>query len=96
MGPSHMIATIYGVVLTITAANGHHFLRGCQDIDPKCALLDEMRANGGRVKLEAQQIQEILHSIFPQILLWHKKCVMLGQTTIALSHAIDVRTVNMS
>ena len=52
MEPSHVIAIIYGVVLTITAANGNHFLRGCQDIDPKCALLDEMRANGGRVKLQ--------------------------------------------
>ena len=52
MGPSHIIATIYGVVLTITAVNGKHFLRGCQDIDPKCALLDEMRANGGMIKLK--------------------------------------------
>ena len=52
MEPSHVIAIIYGVVLTITAANGNHFLRGCQDIDPKCALLDEMRANGGMVKLQ--------------------------------------------
>ena len=91
-----MIANIYGVVLTITAANGHHFLRGCQDIDPKCALLDEMRANGGMVMSKIQTIQETLPCIFPQILSWHKKCVMLGQTTTAPSHAIDVQTVNTS
>ena len=52
MEPKHIISTIYVVVSSITAANGNHFLRGCQDIDPKCALLDEMRANGGMVKLK--------------------------------------------
>ena len=36
------------VALFICTASGNHFFRGCQDIDPRCALIDEVRAAGGR------------------------------------------------
>ena len=47
MEPSREIPLIFIVVLIIGTTRGNHFLRGCQDVDPKCAILDEMRAAGG-------------------------------------------------
>ena len=41
---------VFIVALLICTANGHHPLRGCQDIDPTCALLDEFRALGGMLE----------------------------------------------
>ena len=39
------------IALLISSASGHHFLRGCQDVDPKCALIDEVRnaSAGGKI-----------------------------------------------
>ena len=52
MGLRWKIMIIYVVVMLITATSGNHFMRGCQDIDPRCALIDEMRANGGKVLIK--------------------------------------------
>ena len=91
MEPSKEIHIIYIVVLLIVATNGHHFLRGCQDVDPKCALLDEMRAGGCMVKICIIHIEHLCVPPSAQIPLWRKKCAMLGQITTAPSHAIDAR-----
>ena len=47
MGPWWKATIIYIVILFITATGGNHFMRGCQDIDQRCALVDEMRSAGG-------------------------------------------------
>ena len=46
MWPFWRMQKIFIFSLLIVATNGNHFLRGCQDIDPRCALVDEMKAAG--------------------------------------------------
>ena len=38
------------VSLLICTTNANHSLRGCQDVDPMCALIDEIRALNGMVE----------------------------------------------
>ena len=56
MEPYREIPVFYIVVLLVIATSGHHFLRGCQDVDPRCALLDEMTVAGGKVEYTVQII----------------------------------------
>ena len=63
MEPSREIPLIFIGVLLIGTTRGNHFLRGCQDVDPKCAILDEMRAAGGMyVQFNSERRDE-----------WHKR-----------------------
>ena len=80
-------------------------MRGCQDIDPRCALIDEMRSAGG-MKFQFESIQylkwygtlfpRMSFSVFLQIWPWQTNFVMLGQTTTAPSLAIDAKKAKIS
>ena len=57
MEPFH---EVWILALLIGTASGHHPLRGCQNVDPTCALLDDIWAAGGMVKYSLNSLTFVI------------------------------------